>query len=170
MTGREVPLALPEPTLMNGLDATRQIKRARPQTEVAILSAVDTEEVIHEVLQAGARAYLFKSEAGAQLVAALQALARHQPYFSSRVSETIFARYLAAGPAASAATPERLTAREREIVQLLAEGKRSKEAAAVLGISVRTVETHRATIMRKLGLASPGELVRYAIRNRIIEA
>ena len=105
------------------------------------------------------------------LIEALKALSNHKHFFTSRISEIVFARYFdGKKPIESAAEKSRITDREREIVQLLAEGKSSKEIAAILGISVRTVETHRATIMKKLGLKSFSELIRYAIRNKIVEA
>ncbi len=135
---------------LNGLDATRQIKRALPTCEILIFTGEEDDKLIHDV------------------VAAIEALSNHKHYFTTKISEVVFARYLD-GKAASAEGRE-LTAREREIVQLLAEGKRNKEAAAVLGISIKTVETHRATIMNKLGLDSFADLVRYAIRQKIIQA
>lgn len=162
-------ISMPE---LNGLDATRQIKSALPLTEIAILSAVDAEHIVHDVVQAGARAYVCKTEAGEQLVAALKALSERKPYFRSFVTDVLVERYLATSVATAPAPVDqpRLTPREREIVQLLGEGRRSKEAASTLGISVRTVETHRAAIMRKLELRTVSDLVRYAIRNGIVEA
>jgi DNA-binding NarL/FixJ family response regulator len=152
---------------LNGLDATRQIKRLRPKTEVLIFTADETEEIVRNVFKAGARAYLLKSEANQHLVPAIEALRQHRTYFSSRVSELIFAGYLK-GEAAT--TDPSLTPRERETVQLIAEGKTNKDIAQILGISVKTVETHRAAIMRKLAFESVAELVRYAVRNGILVA
>jgi two-component system, NarL family, response regulator NreC len=156
---------------LNGLDATRQIKKISPQTEVLIFTAHEAEELVHDVFDCGARSYIMKTDAADHLIEALKALSEHKPFFTSRISEIVFARY-ANGTKNAKSVPEksRITDREREIVQLLAEGKTSKEVAAVLGISVRTVETHRATIMKKLGLKSFSELIRYAIRNNIVEA
>ena len=154
-------------TELNGLDATRQIKRALPNTEVLIFTANETEEIVRNVFKAGAKAYLLKSDANQHLVPAIEALCKHRTYFSSKVSELVFAGYLKG----DARTEDHsLTAREREMVQLVAEGNTSKDIARVLGISVKTVETHRAAVMRKLKLNSVADLVRYAIRNGIILA
>ncbi|MHA3774546.1 response regulator [Verrucomicrobiota bacterium sgz303538] len=162
-------MTMPE---LNGLDATRQIKKCCPDTEVLIFTGHETEELVHQVFEAGARSYILKTDANVQLIAALNALALHKPYFTSRVGEIIFAKFLRSQRAAQEeqSYQGRLTDREREIVQLLAEGKSNKEVAAVLGISVKTAETHRAAVMRKLGLETFSDLVRYAIRNHIIEA
>ncbi len=157
-------IGMPE---LNGLDATRQIKRLLPEVEVLIFTANETEEVVRHVFKAGARAYLLKMEANTHLIPALEMLCKHRTYFSSKVSEMIFSGYMqgSAGVEDTALTP-----RERETVQLIAEGKSNKEIAEVFGISVKTVETHRAAIMRKLHLDSAASLVRYAIRNGIVEA
>jgi DNA-binding NarL/FixJ family response regulator len=156
---------------LNGLDATRQIKKISPQTEVLIFTAHEAEEMVHDVFDSGARSYITKTDVADHLIEALKALAEHKHFFTSRVSEIVFARYIdGKKPLESAPEKSRITDREREIVQLLAEGKSSKEVAAILGISVRTVETHRAAIMKKLGLKSFSELIRYAIRNKIVEA
>lgn len=160
-------LAMPE---LNGLDAARQIKRALPQTEVLIFTGEESEQLIHEVFAVGARSYILKSDLARHLVAAIRALGQHRHYFTSRISEVVFARYLDGTSGAGHAKTEGLTPRERELVQLLAEGKSNKEAASLLGISIKTVETHRSTTMRKLRLDSFAELVRYAIRNKIIAA
>ena len=157
-------IGMPE---LNGLDATRQIKRALPNTEVLIFTANETEEIVRNVFKAGAKAYLLKSDANQHLVPAIEALCKHRTYFSSKVSELVFAGYLK-GDART--DDQSLTAREREMVQLVAEGNTSKDIAQVLGISVKTVETHRAAVMRKLKLNSVADLVRYAIRNGIILA
>lgn len=163
-------IGMPE---LNGLEATRQILKEFPATEVLILTMHESEQVIREVLDTGARGYILKSDAGRELVAAVEALQRHKPYFTTKVSEMVLTGYLKCG--ARPEEPEdaprsRLTPREREIVQLLAEGKANKEVATALGISVKTAETHRARIMAKLNIRSIGELVRYAVRNRIVEA
>jgi len=177
-TGREVvaeaPALNPDIIVMdigmpelNGLDATRQIKRVLPNTEVLIFTANETEEIVRNVFKAGAKAYLLKSDANQHLIPAIEALCKHRTYFSSKVSELVFAGYLK-GEART--DDQSLTAREREMVQLVAEGNTSKDIAQVLGISVKTVETHRAAVMRKLKLNSVADLVRYAIRNGIILA
>ncbi len=158
-------MGMPE---LNGLDATRQIKRALPQTEVLIFTGEETEQLIHEVFAAGARSYILKSGIGGHLSAAITALGQHKHYFTSRISEVVFARYLDGASGAGKDKTEGLTPREREIVQLLGEGKSNKEAGTILGISIKTVETHRAATMRKLRLDSFADLMRYAIRNKII--
>jgi DNA-binding NarL/FixJ family response regulator len=162
-------MAMPE---LNGLDAAVQIKRALPQTEILIFSAHETDQLIREVFEAGAKSFICKSEAHKLLTEAIASLARHKPFFTSKVSEILFAGMLNR-TARSPGEPEpgqRLSGREREIVQLLAEGSSNKQVADSLGISVRTAETHRASILRKLSLDSVAALVRYAIRNNMIEA
>ena len=157
-------LEMPE---LNGLEATRRIKKELPDLEVIIFTMHETDQLIQEALAAGARGYVLKADAGRYLVEAVEALSRHKPFFTSKASETLLDSFLN--------TPKKdregsaLTDREREIVQLLAEGKVNKEIASTLGISVKTVETHRATIMRKLKMNSIVELVRYAIRHKWIK-
>jgi DNA-binding NarL/FixJ family response regulator len=161
-------IGMPE---LNGLDATRLILKEFPNIEILILTMHDSEQMIREVLDAGARGYMLKSDAGKDLVAAVESLRNRKPYFTSRVSEMVLTGYLK-GPSRTAdepATHNKLTVREREIVQLLAEGKSNKEVATMLNISVKTAETHRSRIMAKLQLRSIGELVRYAVRNKIVE-
>jgi DNA-binding NarL/FixJ family response regulator len=159
---------------LNGLEAARRIAQEHPATEVLVLTAHDSEETVREALAAGARGYMLKSDAAGDLVAAIEDLLRHRPHFTSRVAEMVLEGYLGRSegpaPAAAASPTARLTAREREVLQLLAEGGSTKEIAAALRISVKTVETHRTNIMRTLDLATISELVRWAVRNRIIEA
>lgn len=159
-------IAMPE---MNGLEATRQILKGHPQTEVLILTMHDSEQLVREVLDAGARGYVLKSDAGRDLVAAVDSLGQHRPFFTTRVSEIVLEGYLKKQGTKISEGLVSLTPRERQIVQLLAEGKSNKEVAVVLKISVKTAETHRSRIMAKLSLHSISELVRYAIRNRIVE-
>ena len=156
---------------LNELDATRGIRQAAPQAEILILTMYESHQVIREVLAAGARGYLLKSDAGRELVSAVEALSRHKPFFTSRVAEMVLDGYLKQDEALEAppSLGQDLTAREREVVQLLAEGKTNKEVAAALGISVKTAETHRNHIMQKLRLGSLTQLVRYAVRNKIVE-
>ena len=157
---------------LNGLEATRQIRKALPETEVLILTMHDSEQLVREVLEAGARGYVLKSDAGRELVTAVESVRQSKPYFTSRVSEIVLDGYLHAGErsdAFNAPRTVRLSPREREIVQLLAEGKSNKEVAVALHISVKTAETHRTNLMRKLDLHSISELVRYAIRNKMVE-
>jgi DNA-binding NarL/FixJ family response regulator len=165
-----IDIAMPS---LNGLEAVRQIVKAVPQARVLVLTMYDSDPLIQQVLQAGARGYLLKSDAGRDLVSAIDALRRNKTFFTPKVSQMVLDGYLDKNPKEKQADNEeslRLTSRQREIVQLLAEGKSSKEVAAVLGLSVKTAETHRANIMRKLDCHSVTELVRYAIRNHIIAA
>jgi DNA-binding NarL/FixJ family response regulator len=159
-------ITMPE---MNGLEATRQVRKEVPEIEVLVLSVHDSEQLVREVLEAGARGYVLKSDAGRDLVAAVESMCQHKPFFTAKVSEMMLEGFLRGGPAEAQKLPPALTAREREIVQLLAEGKSNKEAADVLGISVKTVETHRSHVMAKLNLHSMSDLVRYAVRNRFSE-
>lgn len=160
-------ISMPE---LNGLDAARQILADHPDTEVLILTMHDSEELIKQVLAAGARGYLLKSDASRQLVSAIDALSQHKPFLTSDINEVVLRGYLDGVEPLKGEGSGELTPREREIVQLLAEGASSKDVAAKLTISVKTVETHRANVMRKLDLHSVAELVRYAVRNNIIEA
>lgn len=149
---------------MNGLEATRRILKRNPQMQVLILTMHESEQLVRDVISSGARGYLLKDDDPNDLVAAVDALCRRKPFFASSVAERIVRGYRSAGSAGP------ISPREREIVQLVAEGKSNKEIAAALEISVKTVETHRAHIMAKLALHSIPELVRYAIRNHIIES
>ena len=155
---------------LNGIEATRQIRKASPRSEVLILSVHDSNYLVREVIDAGARGYLLKSDSDLELVAAVESLANHKPFFTAHATEMMLSGYAGdPGQNADREASQRLTAREREIVQLLAEGKTSKEVASVLNISTKTAETHRAHIMRKLEFHSVGEVVRYAVRNQIID-
>ncbi len=155
---------------LNGLEAARQIKKLLPNTEILILTVHESEQIAAEVLKVGARGYILKSDAGRELVAAVKSVAAHKNYFTSRIAQMVSDSTLKEGAQAIEAEDigSRLTPREKEIVQLLAEGKSNKEAASALNISVKTVETHRTNIMRKLRFHSVGELVRYAVRNNIV--
>jgi DNA-binding NarL/FixJ family response regulator len=145
---------------LNGLEATRQILKTTPHARVLILTLHDSDQVVRDVLNAGARGFLLKSEA----------LRRDKTYFTSKVAAMVLEGYLKGGTQAAPAaiSKNRLTPREREIVQLLAEGKSTKEVAVALGLSVKTAETHRSNIMRKLQLHSVSDLVLYAVRNNIV--
>lgn len=157
---------------LNGLDAAVQIKRRLPPTEIIMFTAHETDDLIREVFEIGVKSFIFKSEAHTYLVDAIRSLSQHKPFFTNKVSEILFSDILNRSAKGSNGNEpgQRLSAREREIVQLLAEGKSNKEVADALGISVRTAETHRASILRKLSLDSIASLVRYAIRNKMIEA
>ena len=163
-----IDLSMPE---LNGLEATRRIRQALPDTEVLIFTMHESEELIREVLGAGARGYLLKSDAVRQLSPAVESLSQKNPYFAGRVSAVVLDGFLKGGQVTlEGSTAERLTSREREVVQLLAEGKSNKQIARLLDLSVKTVETHRTAAMRKLELNSLPDLVRYAVRMQIIQA
>ena len=158
-------VSMPE---LNGVEAARRIRKASPDTEILILSVHYSDQLIRDILEAGVRGYIVKSDSDRDLLVALDALSNHKPFFTSRATEMMLTHFnqVQAGDLKR----ERLTSREREVVQLLSEGKSSKEVAVSLCISVKTAETHRANIMRKLEIHSVSELVRYAVRNQIIEA
>ena len=158
-----VDYALP---LINGIEVTRQIRRRLPRAEILIFTMHDSEELIGEVLSVGARGFLSKSDAKRHLLEAIETLAAHKPFFTPEVSETLLKSFLLK----SSRSPSILTPREREIVQLIAEGHSNKQIASILILSLKTVETHRAAVMRKLKLSSAAELVRYAVRNKFVEA
>lgn len=153
---------------LNGLDATRQILHASPATRVLVVTMHESEQFVRDVLDSGARGYILKTDAATDLISALDALRQGKVYFSSTIAETLLQSYI--GDCTRPKPAPVISAREREIVQLVAEGKSNKEVAQELGISVKTVETHRAHIMAKLDLHSISDLVRYAIRNGILQA
>ncbi|MGH9680898.1 MAG: response regulator [Candidatus Acidiferrales bacterium] len=162
-------ISMPE---LNGIEAAKMIRKVSPKTEILILSLHYTDQLIREIVDAGAHGYIVKSDPECDFLKALEKLANHRPFFTSKAAQAMLAgfdqsefRSRSRGPAGG-----RLTAREREIVQLLSEGRSSKEVASYLGISVKTTESHRANIMRKLDIHTVSELVRYAVRNQIIEA
>jgi DNA-binding NarL/FixJ family response regulator len=157
---------------LNGLDTTRQLLQHDPHFKVIVLTITDSDQVIREALDAGARGFVLKSDAARDLVAAIEALENKRMFFTPRVNDLVLAGFLEKGHAISrneAPDLPTLTAREREVTQLLAEGKSSKEAAVLLNLSTKTVETHRSNIMRKLNLHSIRDLVVYAIKNSIIQ-
>ncbi len=154
---------------LNGLDATRQIRKQCPRTEVLVITHHDSDEVAAAVLDAGARGYVLKSDSDRDLVLAVEALSHHKPFFTARVTEIFLANRGSRETDPAKSLHHRLTTREREILQLLAEGKSAKEVASVLGIAIKTSDTHRTNIMRKLNVHSIAELVRYAIRNKVVE-
>jgi len=162
-------LSMPE---LNGLEATRQIRKLLPKAEVLAFTMHETEDLVSQVIAAGARGYLLKSDAMAHLAHAIEALAQHKPFFAPAVSQIMLDAVAGDAKGGGSGTLEReaLTPREREILQQLAEGKNNKTISSALGLSVTTVQTHRAAIMRKLDIKSIAELVRYAVRNKIIDA
>jgi DNA-binding NarL/FixJ family response regulator len=161
-------IGMPE---LNGLEATRQILKAAPRTPVLVLTVHQSEQVVQEVFEAGAQGLILKSDAGRDLVTAIEALSQHKVFFTSSVARIVLEGYRKKGShdEASEDSPSALSPREREIIQLLAEGKSNNEVADMLYISAKTVETHRAHIMEKLNLHSITELVHYAILNKIVE-
>ena len=152
--------------LMNGAEVTRQIHTRLPRTEVLIFTMYGDENIIHDILFAGARGYLLKTDAMADLLTAIKSLALHKPFFTATIAQALLDTFLNhPGHAQSV-----ITARERNVLQLIAEGHTSKQIAGVLNVSVKTVESHRAALKRKLKLSSSASLVRYAIRNKIAQA
>jgi DNA-binding NarL/FixJ family response regulator len=156
---------------LNGLAATRQLVQQDPQCKVIVLTITDSDQVIREALDAGARGFVLKSDAARDLVAAVEALQRNRMFFTPHVNDMVLAGFLERRTGPSLGPPQlpRLTPREREVIQLLAEGKSSKEVACVLNLSTKTAETHRSNIMRKLGFHSIRDLVVYAVKNNIIQ-
>jgi DNA-binding NarL/FixJ family response regulator len=162
-------ISMPE---LNGVDAAKRIRKESPNTEILILSMHYTDQLIRDILEAGIRGYIVKTDSDRDLMIAVETLANHKPFLTPRATEVMLTSFKEGKmrPELPTALRDRLTSREREIVQLLAEGKSSKEVATSLSISVKTAETHRANIMRKLQLHTVSELVRYAVRNQIVEA
>jgi len=157
------------------LEAARQISATSPAIAILILTMHDSDNMVREVLRAGARGFLLKSDAGRDLVSAVEALQRQRTFFTTRVSQMVLDGFLDRdngsdnGEPASLPAGDLLTSREREVIQLLAEGRTSKEVAVTLNLSVKTAETHRTNLMRKLGLHSVADLTRYAVRNGIVQ-
>jgi len=149
---------------LNGVEATREIRKRCPKTGVLVLTLYESERIIHSVLEAGARGFILKTDAGRELVSAVDTLAHGGTYFTPKVSNTVLKGFLKDQRGASWPA---LTPREVEVVRLIAGGKTTKEVADLLGMSVKTAETHRGNVMRKLQLRSTGELVLYAVRNEI---
>jgi DNA-binding NarL/FixJ family response regulator len=156
-------ITMPE---LNGLEAARQILKEVPRAEILILTMHHSEEVARQVLRTGARGFVLKSDADARLVDAVATLSQHKPYLTPDIAAVVLDDFV--GRATEDTSHHPLTPREREVIQLLAEGRTNKEVAAELGVSTKTVEAHRANIMNKLKLSSVSDLVRYAIRNKIV--
>jgi len=161
---------------LNGLEAARQISASSPGVAILILTMHDSDNMVRDVLRAGARGFLLKSDAGRDLVAAVEALQLQRTFFTTRVSQMVLDGFLdrekrdnAGASSEEEVSGEVLTSREREVIQLLAEGRTSKEVAVTLNLSVKTAETHRTNLMRKLGLHSVADLTRYAVRNGIVQ-
>ncbi len=151
---------------LNGIEAARQIRHHLPDTEILIFTMHNTDDILLHALEAGARGFLLKSDADDYVIAAVQALSQHKPFFTGKVSETLIASFLAASGAAPASA---LTMRESSVVQLIAEGRTCREAANLLGVSAKTVEAARASALRKLNLKTTADLIRYAVRNRLVD-
>lgn len=160
-------ITMPE---LNGIETARRIRKASRGTEVLMLSTHYSDRLVREVIAAGARGYVVKSDSDRDLLIAIETLAKRKPFFTPLATEAVLSNF-GKGRGLENAEPEedRLSSREREILQLLSEGRSSKEVASTLNLSVKTAETHRANIMRKLKVHNVTELVRYAVRNRIIE-
>jgi DNA-binding NarL/FixJ family response regulator len=156
---------------MDGLEAARRIRKESAKTEILILSGHYSDQLIREIVNAGIRGYILKSDSDRDLAIAVETLATHKPFFTRYATEMIHSTFSLGQRLTK--TPQslgdRLTAREREVVKLLSGGMKSKKVASALGISIKTVETHRSNAMRKLDLHNMNELVRYAVRNQIIE-
>ena len=150
--------------VMNGLEVSRRIKLHHLHTEVLILTMHEREEILTEALLAGVRGFLLKSDARSHLIAAIEALLEHRPYFTSVLLEKLLYEYQSNKDKSDIL----LSSREQSVVQLIAEGHTNKSVGAVLNLSVKTVETHRASAMRKLNISSTAELVRYAIRTKLV--
>ncbi|MGY3602887.1 response regulator transcription factor [Bradyrhizobium sp. Leo121] len=151
--------------LVNGLEVSRRIKTLRLRSEVLILTMHESEEILTEALLTGVRGFLLKSDARKHLISAIEALLDGRPYFTSVVLEKLLTDYQLNKQNKSSAL---LTSREQNVVQLIAEGHTNKAISSILKLSVKTVETHRASAMRKLGMSSTAELVRYAIRKKLV--
>jgi DNA-binding NarL/FixJ family response regulator len=157
---------------LNGLAATRQLSRQDPHCKIIVLTITDTDQVVQEALDAGARGFVLKSDAARDLVSAVEALQRNRMFLTPRVNDLVLAGFLDRGHRPAQGDPPdlpKLTPREGEVIQLLAEGKSSKEVASLLNLSTKTAETHRSNIMRKLGFHSIRDLVVYAVKNNIIQ-
>ena len=154
---------------LNGVEATRQIRRESPDSRVLVLTMHDSEYLIQELLRAGALGYVLKTDAARDLILAVESVSEGRPFFTSPVARLVLQGYLNSVPDDPQAAPG-LSPRQREVVQLLAEGRSNKEVASTLRISLKTAERHRANVMRALNLRSICELVHYAVRQNIIEA
>jgi DNA-binding NarL/FixJ family response regulator len=164
-----VDISMPE---LDGLQATRRIREAAPGTSVVVLTMHESDQMVRRVLEAGALGYVLKSDLAAHLVKAVKDVSAGKLFLTPRVSDIVLKGFLKNGnrPEPRENSRARPTSREVQVIRLLAEGKANKEIAAELGITLRTVETHRAKIMLKLGLHSLAELIHYALRNKIVSA
>lgn len=154
--------------VMNGVEVTREICSRAPGIEVLMFTMHDREALIREVIEAGARGYLLKSDAKRNLIAAVRSLAGHKPFFTEKLATAVLRPLLSPSKETTEKEPS-LSPRERRIVQLIAEGHSNRETSEILGLSVKTIEAHRSAAMRKLNLTSTAAIVRYAIRNGLVE-
>ncbi len=152
--------------VLNGVDAARGLKKSSPSTKIIILTQHDENQYVTEALHAGAKGYVLKSQGAEDLVHAIREVCRGAVYLSPRISHTVVGAYLSK----SADSPDALSGRERQVLQLVGEGKSTKDIAMQLGISVKTAESHRARLMKKLDIHETASLVRYAIRRGLIQA
>ncbi len=152
--------------ILNGVDATREMKKSSPNTKIIILTQHDENQYVTEALQAGAKGYVLKSQGAEDLVHAIREVCRGAVYLSPSISHTVVGAYLSKGTVSSDA----LSGRERQVLQLVGEGRSTKDIALQLGISVKTAESHRARLMKKLDIHETASLVRYAIRRGLIQA
>jgi two-component system response regulator NreC len=172
LAGRLLPdvvvmdIAMP---LLNGLEATHQIQRDFPQVKVLILTMHENEEYIRQVLAAGALGYVLKDAAARDLLGAIRAVNQGEAVLSPSITRLVIEDYLRWGEIQPADTSNGLTSREREVLQLIAEGYTNKEIAEILNLSVKTVQSHRTNLMNKLDLHDRGELIKYAIQKKIID-
>ena len=154
---------------LNGLEATRQIKKRFPDVQILILTVHTSEEYVLQILRAGASGYLVKQAAPTELISAIQAASRGEAFLSPTISKKVVEDYVQrAGVTVESDSFQKLTAREREVLQLIAEGYSTREIAEQLHISIKTAETHRAHLIEKLGIHSTAELTQYAIRKGVI--
>src|SRR5262249_27155 len=164
-TRPDLMIVHPSMPIMNGLEVSRRLKALHLRTEVLILTMHESEELLTEAILAGVRGFLFKSDARKHLISAIEALLDGGPYFTSILLEKLLHDYQLNRQNKSAML---LTSREQSVVQLIAEGHTNRSISTILKLSVKTVETHRASAMRKLGMSSTAELVRYAIRKKLV--
>lgn len=155
--------------LLNGLEATRQIKREHPEINVLVLTMYDNEEYFREMLEVGASGYIIKRAAATEMVTAIRAVYSGEAVLSPAITRLLLEDYLNHDIRSDKDDPNALSSREREVLQLIAEGKTSREIAEILNLSVKTVQSHRTSLMQKLDLHDRGELIKYAIQKKIIE-
>jgi DNA-binding NarL/FixJ family response regulator len=157
-------IVVTEISTADGIDLLIHFKKLLPKSEILVLTGIECERTIARALRVGVRGYVLKSETGHRIIDALSALSRHQPFFSSSVSESLLDFYVRSGPASG----ELLTSRERQVVRLVAEGNTNKRISTMLKLSIKTVETHRAAAMQKIGAKSAADIARYALRNDLV--